>query len=144
MPVTSVTAALQVARTFFDAYDKHDVDAMLSLCSDEAQVRYVPMGAQGTGPAAEVGKTIWSGLLDAFPDLHVRPGLTFGDDRYVAAEVMIGGTQEKDFLDIPSQGRSYDLPHAFILEVDDGMIAQVTAYWDNSDFYRQLGATPTT
>jgi hypothetical protein len=64
----------------------------------------------------------------------------FGDERNAAAEVMIGGTQRKQFLDIPSQGKHYELPHAFILAVDDNsLISVITAYWDNLSFYSQLG-----
>ena len=64
----------------------------------------------------------------------------FGDESNVAAEVTIGGTQRKDFLDIPNQGKHYELPHAFILSVDDERkIARIAAYWDNVSFYAQLG-----
>jgi hypothetical protein len=53
---------------------------------------------------------------------------------------MIGGTQRKQFLDIPSQGKRYELPHAFILAVDDNnLISVITAYWDDLSFYSQLG-----
>jgi steroid delta-isomerase-like uncharacterized protein len=89
-----------------------------------------------------VGKAIWSGLLDAFPDLAVRVQSAFGDEHNVAAEVLIGGTQRKDFFGIPSKGKHYDLPHAFLLEVDDSdRITRITSYWDNASFYLQLGKT---
>src|SRR5690348_5599851 len=89
---TAMTAT-DVARSFFAAYNHHDVNRMLAECSDDAQVRYVPMGDQGTGPARDVGKNLWSGLIDAFPDLSVTVPNVFGDDRNMAAEVVIGGTQ---------------------------------------------------
>lgn len=140
---SSATPALHTAQSFFDAYDHHDVDAMLSFCSDDAELRYVPMGDQGRGPIRDVGRAIWSGLIDAFPDLRIRVESMFGDDRHVAAEVVIGGTQQKDFADIPNKGRHYDLPHAFLLTLDDGSrITRITCYWDNASFYSQLGATP--
>jgi len=43
----------------------------------------------------------------------------FGDERDVAAEVNIGGTQRKDFLGIHNRGRHYELPHAFLLRLND-------------------------
>ena len=68
--------------------------------------------------------------------------LVFGDERHAAAEVTIGGTQRKDFLQIPSRGRHYELPHAFLLRLDDrGQITEIAAYWDNASFYSQLGKT---
>ena len=103
-------------------------------------MRYIPMGSQGEGRAREAGKTIWSGLIDSFPDLRVTVQSLFGDDRHVAAEVVIGGTQQKDFLQIPNRGKHYELPHAFLLQVNDrGQLAGITAYWDNASFYSQLG-----
>jgi hypothetical protein len=57
----------------------------------------------------------------------------FGDERHAAAAVVIGGTQRKDFLGIRSQGKRYELPHAFLSEVNDrGEIASITAYRDNA------------
>lgn len=132
--------AIETAREFFAAYNAHDVNGMLELCRDDARLRYVPMGSQGEGRARETGKAIWSGLIDAFPDLSVTVHSMFGDTRHVAAEVTIGGTQRKDFLSIPSQGKRYDLPHAFLLRMDDDyLVSDITAYWDNARFCLQLG-----
>jgi ketosteroid isomerase-like protein len=94
---TTATRAIDVARSFFTAYNAHDVGKMVAACSEDAQLRYVPMGAQGQGKVREVGKAIWSGIIDAFPDLTVTVQSVFGDERNAAAEVMIGGTQRKDF-----------------------------------------------
>jgi steroid delta-isomerase-like uncharacterized protein len=140
-PLTNATA-IDTARSFFEAYNSHDVNRMLTFCADNAQVRYVPMGNQVEGKAWEVGKKFWSGLIDAFPDLRVVVDSIFGDGRNIAAEVVIGGTQRKDFLQIPNQGKHFDLPHAFLLQVDNGsLITSITAYWDNASFYRQVGKT---
>jgi steroid delta-isomerase-like uncharacterized protein len=142
MYATSTTRAAKVARSFFTAYNDHQVDKMVAECSTDARLRYVPMGGQGEGQARALGKTIWSGQIDAFPDLHVTLQSLFGDDRHIAAEVVIGGTQQKDFLQIPSQGKHYELPHAFLLEINDrGQISDITAYWDNASFYLQVGKT---
>jgi hypothetical protein len=49
--------------------------------------------------------------------------------RELAAEIVIGGTQRKDFLQIPNQGKHYEVPHAFLLEVTSaGVITSITAY----------------
>ena len=87
----SSTSPIDVARSFFAAYNAHDVERMVAACSEDAELRYVPMGSQGRGNARELGKSIWSGLIDAFPDLAVTVESIFGDERNVAAEVVIGG-----------------------------------------------------
>jgi steroid delta-isomerase-like uncharacterized protein len=139
---TTPTGAVEVARSFFAAYNAHDVGRMVAACSEDARLRYVPMGDHGRGKAREVGQAIWSGIIDAFPDLTVTVQAVFGDDRNAPAEVLIGGTQRKDFLQIPSRGRHYGLPHAFLLRLDGrGQIAEIAAYWDNASFHSQLSKT---
>jgi ketosteroid isomerase-like protein len=134
---------IDVARSFFAAYDKHDVNKMLAECNESAELRYVPMGSQGRGKVHELGKAIWANLIDAFPDLHVTVQSMFGDECNIAAEVMIGGTQRKDLVfgevRIPSQSKHYELPHAFLLKLNEiGLITEIAAYWDNASFYAQL------
>lgn len=95
---------------------------------------------RGQGPISEVAKHIWSSIIDAFPDLTVRVQSVFGDESNAAAEVLIGGTQRKEFFNIPSHGKHYELPRAFISSLDENsLITSVTAYWDNVSFYSQLG-----
>jgi SnoaL-like polyketide cyclase len=125
------------------AYDSHDVEKMVAACNENAELRYVPMGSQGRGKVRELGKAIWANLIDTLPDLHVTVQSMFGDERNVAAEVMIGGTQQKDSVfgqvRIPSQGKHYELPHGFLLQLDESrLITEVAAYWDNASFYSQL------
>jgi steroid delta-isomerase-like uncharacterized protein len=137
-----ILPAVDVARSFFAAFKDRDLNRMLAECSEGAEVRYVPMGSQGTGLVNKVGKTVWSSLFDAFPDLTVTVPTLFGDDRNVAAEAVIEGTQRKDFVGIPNQGRHFELPQAFIFQIDDlGLITSITVYWDNASFYSQLGET---
>ena len=143
---TSAIASIAAARSFFAAYNAHDVNSMLKVCSEDAQLRYVPMGRQGQGKVHELGKTIWSSLIDALPDLRVTVQSIFGDERNAGAEVIIGGTQKKDIhygqVLIPNQGKHYDLEHAFLLRLNDsGLISDIAAYWDNASFYLQLGKT---
>ena len=148
MPSTATNAsrAIDAAHSFFAAYDKHNVNKMVAACDENAELRYVPMGSNGTEKVRELGSAIWTGLIDAFPDLHVTVQSMFGDESNIAAEVVIGGTQRKDLdygeVHIPSHGRHYELPHVFLLQINEsGLIAEVAAYWDNASFYSQLGKT---
>ncbi|HZD88438.1 MAG TPA: nuclear transport factor 2 family protein [Gaiellaceae bacterium] len=132
--------AVQAVRALLGAYDGHDVERMLELCRADARVRYVPMGEQGEGWVRETGRELWSGLIDAFPDLHVTVESAAGDERHAVAEAVLGGTQERHYLQVPNQGERYELPHAFLVETDgEGLITEIAAYWDNASFYSQLG-----
>jgi len=130
------------ARAFFEAYDDHDVEGMTSLATDDAEVRYVPLGEDGTGSVHEVGVAIWSTLLDSFPDIHNDVEWITADENGDAfVRVFIGGTQEKELWGIPNQGGELWIDHLFILRGnDDGEITEIVAYWDNATALEQLGA----
>ena len=148
MSVTSAAGAIEVVTAFFDAYRDQDVERMVELCTDNADFHYVPFelwGRQrvirGDGKVRTIGKVIWTTLIDAFPDLtNTIMSITSDDQGNVAAEVMISGTQAKPFGMIGCQYLHYDLPHAFLFRVSkEGLIEEVTAYWDTADWQRQLG-----
>ncbi len=66
--------------------------------------------------------------------------ITADEGGNVAAEVVISGTQAKPYGTIANQGLHFDLPHVFLFRVGkNGLIEEVTGYWDNADFYRQFG-----
>ena len=148
MSVTISPSAVEVITAFFEAYRAHDLERMVELCSDNADFHYIPFevwGRQrvnrGDGKVRTIGKALWATLIDAFPDLtNQGTSITADDEGNVAAEVVISGTQAKPYGTIANQGLHYDLPHVFLFRVGrDGLIEEVTGYWDNADFYRQLG-----
>jgi hypothetical protein len=54
--------------------------------------------------------------------------------------VIISGTQAKPFGTFGNLGRYYDLPHVFLFRVNtEGLIEEISAYWDTADWSRQLG-----
>lgn len=145
---TSTPGALEAVTAFFDAYQAHDVERMVELCTDNADFHYLPFelwGRQrvirGDGKVRTIGKVIWTKLIDSFPDLSNRITETISDRQgNVAVEVIISGTQARPFGMIGSQGLHFDLPHVFVFRVGQaGLIEEVTAYWDMADLQRQLG-----
>lgn len=133
---------------FFDAYRQHDVERMVDLCADNANFSYVPAEsmrkqrvARGDGKVRGVGKTHWTAFIDAFPNLSNEvTWITEDEEGNVAAEVVISGTQGKDFGTLANLGKTYAVPHLFLFRVGkDGLIEDIVGYWDNADLYRQLG-----
>jgi steroid delta-isomerase-like uncharacterized protein len=148
MSVTISPTAVEVVTAFFDAYRARDVERMVELCSDNADFHYVPFevwGRQrvirGDGKVRTIGKAIWTTLIDAFPDLtNEVTYITSDGEGNAATEVVISGTQAKPYGTLANQGLHYDLPHVFLFRVGkDGLIEEITAYWDSADWYRQLG-----
>lgn len=148
MSVTISPSAVEVITAFFEAYRAHDLERMVDLCSDNADFHYIPFEVwarqrviRGDGKVRTIGKALWTTLIDSFPDLtNEVTSITADDEGNVAAEVVISGTQAKPYGTIANQGLHFDLPHVFLFRVgEDGLVEEVTGYWDNADFYRQLG-----
>jgi steroid delta-isomerase-like uncharacterized protein len=132
----------KVARSFFHFYNHHNLQEMLAECAEDAKLRLVPMGKQGDGEVHVLGAAFWSALFKAIPDLFVIQKSMFGDNRAVTVEVVIGGTQQKQFEQIPSEGKQFELPHAFLMELNDrSKISRITVYWDNVTLFSELGKT---
>jgi hypothetical protein len=56
-----------IAKKFFAAYDAHDVDGMLALCTDGAQGRYAPYGRDSVVPIRGGLDGIWRAFPQAVP-----------------------------------------------------------------------------
>ena len=143
----SLASAAQTVRDFFAAHLRHDVEQMVDLCTDVAEFNYVPYevwGKQrvlrGDGKVCGIGKVMWAGMFDSFPDLTNRVTSVVADEQgNVAAEVVLSGTQAKVWGTIGNTGLHFELPHLFRFRVDaDGKIQSVHCYWDCADFYQQL------
>jgi steroid delta-isomerase-like uncharacterized protein len=148
MSTATSTTPVQVVTEFFESYRHHDIERMVELCSDNADFYYRPLelwGRQrvirGDGKVRTIGKTIWTTLIDSLPDLTNQLNFITADDQgNVAVEVVISGTQARPFGTIGNLGLHYDLPHVFLFKVaEDGLITEITGYWDTADWYRQLG-----
>src|SRR3981081_4855635 len=84
--------ASETAIAFIDAYQAHDLERMVSLCTDDAGFHYVPYEIEGrqrvvrgNGKAHGIGKTFWASMIDAFPDLSCDVGSVISDAQGTAA-----------------------------------------------------------
>ena len=118
---SGLTSAVSTTHAFFQAYDMHDIDGMLRLCTAAAQLRHVPMGRLETGDIHTVGRKAWSDMFSTLPDLRVTVKLEVADQFHVAVEALIADRK-----------RGFELPQAYFITVDGSYrITDVTVYWDN-------------
>jgi hypothetical protein len=125
--------SINTAEGFFNAYRKRDLDKMVAHCNPKGELRYVPLGNQGEGMIGTTGRSVWSGLFDAVPNLTNRLESIFADtEGNVCAEVVLSGTLAKEFAGMKTPNHYYVLPHAFILKVggEETRIQGIVAYWD--------------
>ena len=124
---------------FMKAYQEQDVQKMLDSCSENCQVTFNPLGEQGTGNVHQVGKAIWSSLIDCFPSLDNTINAVTQEDGKIKCEVTIHGRQEKDFGQLVSKGNPFSEDHIFIFKMDvAGFISEISIFWDHESFVRQL------
>lgn len=131
--IVDKAASINTVERFFDAYRKRDLDRMVAHCNPEGELRYVPLGNQGIGKIGTTGRTIWSGIFYAVPDLTNRMESIFADtEGNVCAEVVVSGTLAKEFAGMLSPNRYYALPQAIIFKVggEETRIQRIVAYWD--------------
>ncbi|MBL7744393.1 MAG: ester cyclase [Chitinophagaceae bacterium] len=125
---------------FMFAYQLRNVDKMLGFCDQEGEVWFRPLGEAGKGKIGELGKAIWSSLIDCFPDIDNTVDATVAEDgESVRCQVVIRGTQAKDFAGIASKGKKFDSDHIFIFHLNPAnKIDRIHITWDHEDFQRQL------
>jgi ketosteroid isomerase-like protein len=144
----TASSAADVVTAFFAAYSRHDVDEMTEMCSDNADFSYVPFEAwgkqrvvRGDGKVRTVGKVLWAGLINSFPDLfNTVHSVDANDNGDVVVTCDIGGTQQIAWGNAAPRGKRFSEPHLFIFHVgEDGLIDRIKAYWDGAGINRQLG-----
>ena len=127
---------------FMFCYQQRNIEKMMSFCDPNGTVEFVPLGAAGKGKLNELGKNIWSALIDSFPDLDNTLDAAVAENEHtVRCQVVIRGTQKKDFANIQSKGKHFDSDHIFIFRLNDkNQISHIRIEWDHADFQKQLGA----
>jgi len=124
---------------FFSAYQDLDTERMINLATTDATVWFKPLGEDGKGLFREFGKTVWSLLIDCFPDLDNTVDSTVSEGDAVECKVAIFGTQEKEFLGLPSKGLRFESDHIFIFRFNESdQIVDLTINWDHASFVKQL------
>jgi SnoaL-like polyketide cyclase len=125
---------------FMFAYQQRNVEKMLSFCNPDGEIYFVSLGESGRGKIGELGKAIWTGLIDAFPDITNTLDAAIAEGKnIVRCQVVISGTQAKDFAGIENKGKHFDSDHIFIFHVDrENKIDHIQITWDHEDLQKQL------
>lgn len=125
---------------FMFAYQQRDVERMLSFCDPDGTVHFLSLGEAGEGRIYELGRQLWSALIDSFPDLdNTLDAAVAEEENMVRCQVVIRGTQKKDFFDIVSKGKHFDSDHIFIFHLNPAnKIDDIRISWDHEDFKKQL------
>ena len=123
----------------FSAYQDLETERMINLATPEATVWFQPLGEGGKGLFREFGKAVWSLLMDCFPDIDNTVDSMYSEDDAVNCKVAIFGTQEKEFMGLPSKGLKFNSDHIFVFRFDENdKITDLSINWNHENFVAQL------
>jgi len=122
-------------KTYYDAFNAGDTEAMLALVHDEIE-HHVNEGQ------IRRGKDLFAQFNDHMTRSykeHLTDMVIFADGERAAAEFVVNGTylQTDEGLP-PAKGQTYRLPAGAFFTLKDGKIARVTTYYNLADWTRQV------
>ncbi len=137
---TRAPGPARVARTYFDAVAARDVDAMVACWAAGGIENIAPIG-QLTAP--EGVRMLFTELFAAVPDqkfevLNLVAARNQAAVRWRATGTFCGGP----FQGIEPTGARIELEGIDLLTVEDGLIQRNDAYYDGTQFARQIGMLP--
>ena len=129
-----------IAIAFMFAYEEQDMNRMMDLCDLNGEIWFKPLGEDGRGKIGELGKGLWTTLIDCFPNLrNIVDSAALEPDGQVRCQVMISGKQAKDFAGIVCKEQEFDSNHIFIFRHNPaGEIDRIHIEWNHADFQKQL------
>jgi steroid delta-isomerase-like uncharacterized protein len=128
--------ALNVAQKYFAAWNTRDTGAIVAAFT-EGGTYSDPVSGEITGQA--IGHYA-AGLIAGFPDLSFEVtshGLV--DDRTVAAQWIMRGTNTASFMGMPPTGKPISVPGADFIAMEGERIRSVRGYFDSRAVPDQLG-----
>jgi steroid delta-isomerase-like uncharacterized protein len=132
-------AVEKTARSFFEATAAHDVEAILDHWSDDGVEDIVPVGVFRGKREIE---GFVRGFLGSSSDLEVTVERVIADDARAVVEWRFRGTFDGSFQGIEPNGKRFEMRGADILEIEDGKLTRLTAYYDAMEFARKIGMMP--
>lgn len=133
----TLISAKEVIAAWLQAYNSHDLDAVVALYDVEATNTQAPWGTPIVGQRAV--RSTFARTFASFPDIHgVAERLVEASD-VVVLEWTFSGTMHGPFAGHSPSGRRFVLRGCEIFRVDDGRIVEQRGYWDKASMFEQLG-----
>ena len=138
--ITRRKAVEEHVRSYFDAVARRDVPAMLEHWSPEGVLDLVPLGVHRG--AAEIS-AFFREMFAAVPDAEMTVTRLVAGEHEAAVEWRLTGNfSGEPFQGIDAPGKRLELRGLDLVQVEDGKIVSVTAYYDAMEFGRQIGLMP--
>jgi steroid delta-isomerase-like uncharacterized protein len=133
-------SAEDIARSYFDAIARRDLDAIASHYSPDVVVDFL---GQGIVRGPDEMRAFFAGLFEALPDSEmVVDRVVGGDDVAVVQWRLRGDFTGGPLFGIDPTGTWIEQRGCDVIEVADGKIVRNTAYQDGIELLRSIGMMP--
>ena len=119
----STPVSEQTLKAFLDAFNRHDLDAIMGFFADEC-VFYMPRGASPRGDRFVGKDAVRAGLAQRFEGL---PDVHYGEDKHWACGDF--GVSEWTLTGTPASGERIEVRGVDLLEFADGKITRKDSFW---------------
>lgn len=138
--ITRRKAVEERVRSYFDAMDRRDVEAMLEHWAEHGVEDMVPVGmVRGRDEL----RASFTAQFAAMPDIRTTVTRLVAGEHSCAVEWRIEGTfSGAPYMGIEPTGKRVELRGFDLLELEDGKIVSLTAYFDGAAYARQIGMLP--
>ena len=138
--ITRRKAVEEKVRSYYEAMNNRDVSAMLSHWGDDGVEDVVPIGVIR---GREELRAFLSGLFAAMPDARTTITRVIAGEQDCAVEWRLEGTfNGAGFMGIEPTGSRVELREVSVVDLKDGQIVGITAYFDGASYARQIRMLP--
>ena len=124
-------------RTWIDALNRGDVSVADRVFASDCVIHI--NGSPDPNLSVDGFKQMMSGLLAAFPDLHLTIEDQIGAGDRVATRWSAAGTNAGPFGTVPATGRRVRVNGLILDRVADGKVVERWEQWDQMGMMQQLG-----
>ena len=140
MPTAKARANAELARSGFDAVNKHDVDAIVDLDAPDVVEDVI---AGETLHGKEGVRRYFEELFASLPDASVTVERVVTDDTTAVVTWRLEGHfTGAAFQGVEATGRPMDVRGVDVMEIKNGLIERNTIYYDGLGVARQMGLLP--
>jgi len=131
----------KVIATYGDAWNSHDVEAILAMHTEDSVFENHTSGGKGVGKAAI--REILKGIFSTFPDMHFESRRTYVRDGLVAQEWTATATLAVPFTKgsatVQPTGKKISWNGVDVIPFTGTLVARKDVYVDSAGFLRALG-----
>jgi steroid delta-isomerase-like uncharacterized protein len=138
--ITRRKAVEEKVRAYFDAMDRRDAAEMASHWREDGVEDVVPVGLMR---GRDELRDFFASMFAALPDARTTVTRLIAGEQSCAVEWRIEGTfTGAPYMGLEPTGKHVEIRGCDLIELEDGEIVSLTAYFDGAGFARQIGMLP--